>query len=357
MKRMKKFGALALAFVMSVTLLPGMSKVVKAADDGTSTWSAANYTIDATADSTKNEDLKEFSVGALTVDPLYDGNPVDGVGQWQVKEDTNETILTGGKNPRSGYDAEAGTKANPTESAAPICGTVLKVNTSTKGEAVVGVLQGSGKVGYVSRFAEGTTTGGKYVCEITATEKAVYDYTFDVEVGYDYYVYVSGSKAGFVSVSYTPAAEDESVKATVEGLSSLGASYRDATDEYTNGIRFGSTLDKTKIDFDNNVKESGTLVALATTMESKNVTELVLNSDGTTAAGLKVRRTTYAAGTDDNTLNYTLAVVNIPDERLDIDFVTRAYIIMNDGTVYYGDQVSASWKYVKEAGKSVNNIK
>lgn len=126
-------------------------------------------------------------------------------------------------------------------------------------------------------------------------------------------------------------------------VSALGASYRETTQEYQNGIRFGSTIDKTTVN--GTITESGTLVALKSTMEVKNVTELTMDSVDSVCK--KVVRSTYIKD-DDSTLQYAAAIVGISEEQKDTVLVARPYVVV-DGVTYYGSQMENTWNGVQAA--------
>lgn len=130
-------------------------------------------------------------------------------------------------------------------------------------------------------------------------------------------------------------------------VSALGASYRETTEEYQNGIRFGSTIDKTTVN--GTITESGTLVALKSTMETKNVTELTM--DSVESVCKKVIRSTYIKD-DDNTLQYAVAIVGISEEQKDTMLVARPYVVV-DGVTYYGSQMENTWNEVQAAVKAL----
>lgn len=130
-------------------------------------------------------------------------------------------------------------------------------------------------------------------------------------------------------------------------VSALGASYRETTEEYQNGIRFGSTIDKTTVN--GTITESGTLVALKSTMETKNVTELTM--DSVESVCKKVIRTTYIKE-DDSTLQYAAAIVGISEEQKDTVLVARPYVVV-DGVTYYGSQMENTWNGVQAAVKAL----
>lgn len=388
MKKAKRNLALALAFVMVGTLLPFMEKGgVKAEAAGTTvTWTAktdckptttAATTVEGTKDSvsgTYNETTQQAAVASLKFEK--DGLVVAPLPQ-TITEKTTEGVtsttinvwkssgdyLTGTDNARNASGG-AVSKAE----AAPVAGTALKVNVTSKG-VVQAVVQGGGTTAlnslkniHVTSFTTGETTNGE---EIWATltnynwdsaNKKKHDVTceFSAEPGKDYYIFVNGSKASFKSVTYT--AGESKICSTVDCLKTLGAAYREETAGWANGIRFGSVFDATTVRKTENGAvanidvltdvETGTLVALESTMTEKGITELTLDESQNAVAGLKVQRTTKLAESTSTSLQYSVAIVNIPEERQGIKFVARPYVI-SDGQVYYGDQISASWDEIK----------
>jgi len=385
MKLFKKVSAVLLALAMIAVMVPQVgNKVVKAAD-GTVTWLAAdtikqNNLVKASAKSvtgtleslkeTYNEEIQQqeadklkYEQGGLIVAPLP--QPL------KQKDASNVTKNVWGTNGDSAYlTGTDNARPTPTGSAvtdakvAPTVGTALKINVTSKG-TITAVVQGGGTTAvaslkniYVTSFTSGQTADGEVVWKTLMNfDSAKKDVTceFSAEPGKDYYLFVTGSKGSFKSVTYTPT-EESKVCATVDCLKTLGAAYREPTEGYSNGIRFGSILDATTvkklvndavadIDVFNDV-ETGTLVALESTMNENNITELTLDADKNSVVGLKVQRTTFLDNKN-QTLSYSVAIVNIPEERQGIKFVARPYIINSDGTVYYGDQISASWDEIK----------
>ncbi len=383
MKKAKRNLALALAFVMVGTLLPFLEKGgVKAEAAGTTvTWTAktdckptttAATTVEGTKDSvsgTYNETTQQQAVASLkfekdglVVAPLpqtitektADGVTKTTINVWKSSGD----YLTGTDNARNASGG-AVSKAE----AAPVAGTALKVNVTSNG-VVQAVVQGGGTTAlnnlkniHVTSFTTGETTNGEEIwTTLTNFDSNKGDVTceFNAEPGKDYYIFVNGSKASFKSVTYT--AGESKICATVDCLKTLGAAYREKTPGWSNGIRFGSVFDATTVKKTENGAvanidvltdvETGTLVALESTMNEKGITELTLDESQNAVAGLKVKRTTKLADSTSTSLQYSVAIVNIPEERQEINFVARPYVI-SDGQVYYGDQISASWDEIK----------
>ena len=135
----------------------------------------------------------------------------------------------------------------------------------------------------------------------------------------------------------------EVVPDTNPAVKTLGASVRQETEAWGNGIRFGGQLDLTKVD--TTTCTSGTLIGLAATVGNGN--EMTLENVGTTC--IDVKRTTFINETD-STLDYAAALINIPDTALDTSIVARPYVIVNE-IPYYGEQIETTYN---SATKIVN---
>ncbi len=135
----------------------------------------------------------------------------------------------------------------------------------------------------------------------------------------------------------------EVVPDTTPAVKTLGASVRQETEAWGNGIRFGGQLDLTKVD--TTTCTSGTLIGLAATVGNGN--EMTLENVGTTC--IDVKRTTFINETD-STLDYAAALINIPDTALDTSIVARPYVIVNE-IPYYGEQIETTYN---SATKIVN---
>lgn len=384
MKKMKKFLALALAFVVVVTLLPVTGKEVKAANPVK--WSAeeiiTNENLSTSNTTTEmasaKKTLTKFEKDGLTVETLEQPNKSDTVAyQWCA----SGKYISGGDNARNNGGAVSGA------SKAPTSGTALKITVNQSGTIEAVVMGGSSAVAvdkntknitglnfkniWVTAFDSGETENGEIVYNTAYNfygtgKKPDVTLNFNAEPGKDYYLFVNGSKGSFKTVTFTPG-ESGVVYPTVDCLKTKGAAYREPTADYGNGIRFGSLLDTNTfkkfkvgsesttesealedIDIFNEI-ETGTLVALKSTMDKKGITELTLDDtlgSVVSGAGLKVKRTTYVSNVN-KSLIYAVAIVNIPPEQLNTTFVARPYMII-DGKVYYGDQISASYDDVKD---------
>ncbi|MGN0162107.1 MAG: pectinesterase family protein, partial [Candidatus Ornithomonoglobus sp.] len=163
---------------------------------GTVTWVAAEsgsayYNV---------EDPDPFTVGSLTVDLLNNATTAGNVwvsGKFVIDGD----VLTGQGNPK---DADA---ASPEKNnTAPATGTAAKLTAAESGTVDFAALVNSGKVMYIYSFDAGAVTGGTLITSNAPEAKDVYTYTFNVEPGKDYYVFVGGSKMGISSIKFAPAA-------------------------------------------------------------------------------------------------------------------------------------------------------
>lgn len=329
MKKMKKMLALALAFVLAVTILPMVSmKEARAEEIGFYIWYRNNETGGAWetvgtpvvtgisnpmrtgasgTSSGKGYNLSDWGISSLTITShgytRVHKNQLQRLGSGSSTSDYNITF-------NAPCDGTVEILYRPGKSGANPEG--LEVNNVQVGDLVA---------------REAGKTDFSYL-----TNNELWTYTMEVNSGESYMIDSYGGNTAIAQINFFPSP-----------VSALGASYRNATDEYTNGIRFGSTIDKTKIDY-SKVTESGTLIARKITMDSNGVTELTMASVGTVC--LKVVRTTYLEETDD-VLNYAAAIVNIPAEKLDDEFVARSYVVI-DGVTYYGAQTIDTWNNVKD---------
>ncbi len=121
-------------------------------------------------------------------------------------------------------------------------------------------------------------------------------------------------------------------------VTQLGASVRQETAAWGNGIRFGGQLDLTKVDIES--CESGTLIGLVDIVGEGN--EIILDSVGTTC--IKVVRTTFIKEADEK-LEYVAALIKIPESELDTKIIARPYVIV-DGITYYGKQIITTYNEV-----------
>ncbi|MBO5459601.1 MAG: hypothetical protein J5981_05065 [Lachnospira sp.] len=255
MKKMKKILALALAFVLAVTILPMVgSKEAKAASiPGYYRWYMDR--------SGKSQFVTEGTpvVSGLTgfVVPsgnstLYASDYTNAIVEGKAKYISVTSHGATNKYERSCRlnDGTYVTFTAPCDGTIEMCykpggknnqkSTYLTVNDEQVGETIT----------------LDTDKGSTY-SYLAADEKWVYE--MSVEEGESYKI-AAPNDIALSQIIFEPSP-----------VSALGASYRNATDEYTNGIRFGSTIDKTKIDY-NNVTESGTLIARKTTIDSNCVT-------------------------------------------------------------------------------------
>ncbi len=135
----------------------------------------------------------------------------------------------------------------------------------------------------------------------------------------------------------------EVVPDTNPAVKTLGASVRQETADWGNGIRFGGQLDLTKVD--KATCTSGTLIGLASTVGNGN--EMTLEDEGKTC--INVVRKTCITETE-AALEYAAALINIPEENLETSIVARPYVTVNE-TTYYGEQIETTYN---SATKIVN---
>ncbi len=125
----------------------------------------------------------------------------------------------------------------------------------------------------------------------------------------------------------------KSITVTPDPVSQLGASVRQETEAWGNGIRFGGQLNLKKVD---TTCESGTLIGLKSVVGEN---EMTLDNAGVTC--VKVERTTYIEETE-SSLVYAAALIKIPNDQLNTEIVARPYVKDVKGTVYYGEQITTS---------------
>ena len=121
----------------------------------------------------------------------------------------------------------------------------------------------------------------------------------------------------------------------------LGTAVRQETAGWGNGIRFGATLDLTKVD--KTTCTSGTLIGLESIVGADK--EMTMDDVGKTC--LDVVRTTFIKE-ENNQLEYAAALINIPEEQKNTKIVARSYVKVGDN-VYYGEQQTATWNGVAAA--------
>ncbi len=126
---------------------------------------------------------------------------------------------------------------------------------------------------------------------------------------------------------------------TLAPITVKGAAIRTQTESWGKGIRFGGELSFADIQ-ESDVTESGTLIGLANTVGTNNIT---VSDAGKTC--VKVVRSTFIEKTDAS-LTYAAALINIPEGQLDTQIVARPYVIV-DGETYYGDQVVTSYNNIE----------
>lgn len=115
----------------------------------------------------------------------------------------------------------------PTDKDLPTNGTVLKLTSAKNGQAVVNYMTNTDKVFTVIEAKQGETTG-TYLYQVKAPAKAAYTSDpIEMKVGYDYYVFVSGSKIAVGYVEFTPYIETTEAFAgdTIKVLPSANDGY------------------------------------------------------------------------------------------------------------------------------------
>lgn len=325
MKKLKKAGALLLAFVMVLSFMPMMNEV-KAADAGVTDYyrfwfGTSGKTVEMVTEGTPV--VSGVTVGSLTptgASAIYasDYKP-DGI--------TSISAIKVGSNSYGRARKMGG--SNYLTFTAPCDGVVEYYCRPTKtvvADNDVNVLVNDEVCGETMTLPSGLTAWNQL------GESGDWKFEWKVTKGESYKISSSAETAA-AELAFFPAP-----------VSALGASYRASSPEYGNGIRFGSEIDKTAIDYAK-VTESGTLVALKDTMTAKSVAELTMDTVDTVSK--KVVRTTYLTD-DDTTLKYAAAIVNIPENQKDTVFVARSYVVI-DGTTYYGYQIEGTWNSVNAA--------
>lgn len=331
MRKMKKFWAIVLAFILAVTLLPIMgneevraegvsgyyrwymdrsgnsvfemegSPVVSGLSDYVTTGGNARlYASDYLDES--GAQLKNISVTSHGVTKTYERS---------ARISTDPTRYVTFTAPCDGT-IEMCYKPGGTSSISP---TYLRVNGEEVGEAI--------------ELEEGSTNFQHLAADQT--------WKYEMSVSKDKsYKIDANADIGLSQIIFEPSP-----------VSALGASYRETTQEYQNGIRFGSTIDKTVVN--GTITESGTLVALKSTMDAKSVTELTMDSVDSVCR--KVIRKNYIKD-DENTLEYAVAIVGISEEQKNTVLVARPYVVV-DGVTYYGYQVEGTWNSVQAQVKAL----
>lgn len=338
MKKMKKILALALAFVLAVTILPMVSmKEARAEEVGFYIWYRNNETGGAWE-----------TVGTPVVtgieNPLrlgWNGKSLGGKGfnlkDWNISSLTVESH--GYTRVHTGQLLRLGSGSSESE---------YNITFNAPCDGTVEILYRPGKSG---ANPEGLEVNNVQVGDLVAredgqadfsylTNNELWTYTMSVTSGESYLIDSYGGSTAVAQINFFPSVEapEESV------VSTLGAAYREENGDYGNGVRFGAELDMTSAD---NIEESGTLVAR---QDAVGVgTELKVGIDKCK----KVERTTVWKQTD-NVLQYTLVVTNIPEDNKDTVLVARPYVKLKDGTYIYGKQISGSWNSVKAEVASGN---
>ncbi len=99
------------------------------------------------------------------------------------------------------------------------------------------------------------------------------------------------------------------------------------------GLRFISSIDKNAVDFER-VVEFGTVMIPTADLNTQR--DLVIGAKYNGHAAAKVPAVNYYAENDD-TITFTAVLTNIADTALSRSITVRAYAILDDGSVVYGD--------------------
>ncbi len=126
------------------------------------------------------------------------------------------------------------------------------------------------------------------------------------------------------------AAEDSNVSAQSLISTNEGAQIRI---EGIQGLRFISGIDKTAVDF-GRVVEYGTL--LIPSADITDPSELVIGATLNGHNPAKVRAK-YVYEETETFLTFTAVLINIPETQYKSEITARAYAILDDDTVIYGD--------------------
>lgn len=357
MKKMKKMLALALAFVLAVTILPMVGReeakaesipgyyrmwFIKDTVDGSPTY---NKRISqwASIGTPAVKDIPNLMPGAIS-SYISNGDYVDSAGKKLSSFVVPAKKVEGEKETEYKYTNIYRLENKGMTFTAPCDGTVEiycvpnKISNLTEGEEITVSVNGKAfeEKMVVPKVFE-VLEKGEYVKKYEYEKN--YVYTWEVSSGVEYTVAASHT-SGLIQLNFIPA--------TKSVVSTIGAAYREAGDSWGNGVRFGAELDKKSADFVNkNIVESGTLVARQDAVGVD--TELKVGIDKCK----KVERTTVWKQTD-NVLQYTLVVTNIPEESKDTVLVARPYVKLKDGTYIYGKQISGSWNSVAAEAASEN---
>ena len=115
----------------------------------------------------------------------------------------------------------------------------------------------------------------------------------------------------------------------------------------TQGLRFISTIDKTSAEFEN-VAEFGTLLIPTADLDQLSDLKIGATLKGHTVAKVPAKN---LYSDDGETITFTAVLTNVAAKNYDRAYTARAYAIMKDGRVVYGDTSSSRSVYqVAKAG-------
>ncbi|MBQ3055393.1 MAG: heparinase II/III family protein [Oscillospiraceae bacterium] len=161
-----------------------------------------------------------------------------------------------------------------------------------------------------------------------ATENADGTYTFDIG---DFSL-VTGTSSYEIAAgnSFTIPVSKEYEYKPVELKTVNGAQIRTTGAQ---GLRFISTIDKSAVDFEN-VVEYGTVLIPTADLDQLSDLKIGATLKGHTVAKVPAKNI-YAE--DESTITFTAVITNIAQKNFAREYTARAYAIMENGSVVYGD--------------------
>ncbi len=177
---------------------------------------------------------------------------------------------------------------------------------------------------------------------LNATENADGTYTFDIG---DFSL-VTGTNTYEIAAgqSYTIPVSREYEYKPIEVNTVNGAQIRTTG---VQGLRFISTIDKSNVSFAD-VVEFGTVLIPTADLDQLSDLKIGATLKGHTVAKVPAKNI-YAE--DDSTITFTAVITNIAAKNYAREYTARAYAIMRDGSVVYGDTSAARSVYrVAKAG-------
>ena len=208
-----------------------------------------------------------------------------------------------------------------------------------------------------NRVASYTAADGSLAQKITLDEPALGTYVgFLVKVNDGVYTAFGGTH--FMGIGdlgvYGTSASSAGTPVAMEGAQARpknteGTGLRFATSVLAEGTHAAClTGDTVQVNGEaKTVARAGTLVIRA----SKLTGELAFDSEGGIPAAARdvAANRLYIRG--DGYVTYTVTVINIPDAHLNDSIVARSYLLLEDGTVVYGNTMTRSVNRVREAAQ------